>query len=61
MDSLFGWDTFQEDADIIRASTEEDIAEAVGAEQGDSVVAFDNEAEAVKFQQELERVLWMLE
>jgi len=61
MDALIDWDAVKADADIIRASTDGEIAEAVEAEQGDTLVAFDNDDEAVKFQQELERVLWMLE
>lgn len=61
MNSIIDWKGIQADADIVRASTSEDISEAAAAELGEPVVAFDNEGEAVQFQRELERILWMLE
>ncbi len=61
MSSLIDWDAFQADADIIKLSVQEDMEEATVTESGESQLRLSTDNEQSAFQQELDRILWMLE
>lgn len=60
MTSLIDWEAVSQDMDIVRKSTSQEFAQAATSEAGQAVMTFNDLEEEAKFQDELDRFLWML-